>query len=137
MNAHPQWKDKYVKLRERCSELITDIDIIETELAKERSERPKIRLPDRSQSRSYDDLGQAQDVYGSNTYKRFPLLDEDFVDGLPLPHFLNRWGYAHTYPQPNYYSKGSHDDSHVFPNVPEMVFVPPDRLAEQFPYRKD
>ena len=41
LQKHPTWKDKYAKLRERGSELITDIDTVQMELAKERTEMKK------------------------------------------------------------------------------------------------
>ena len=134
MQKHPQCKDKYAKLREHGSELITDIDSVEMELARERSECQKLRLPDRSQTRSYEDLGQVQDVYGRCIYKRSPLSYEDFANRA---HFMD--GHAQLDPRPHYCPRGSYDNSQALPTFPEMVYMPTDRLAEElrgFPYRR-
>ena len=53
LQKHPDWKDKYAKLRERGSEMITDIDAIEAELAK-RDVVPQIAKPQAPSSPYYE-----------------------------------------------------------------------------------
>ena len=78
LQKHPVWKDKYLKLRERGSELITDIDTIEAELAKEKEKKKKEKAEQAEKERQeemrrrywnyapdwYDDYGQLYDVEG-------------------------------------------------------------------------
>ena len=41
IQSHEDWKDKYIKFREQGTELITDIDAVEKDLAKKKGEQPQ------------------------------------------------------------------------------------------------
>ncbi|MCJ1283953.1 hypothetical protein MMC26_003284 [Xylographa opegraphella] len=58
LQKHPLWAEKYTKLRERGSELITDIDSIERELMQKRAYRYQASAAQKLTSRSYDSLPQ-------------------------------------------------------------------------------
>lgn len=45
LQRHPLWSDKYKKLREQGSELITDVDAVELEIKKAKKEQPKSSVP--------------------------------------------------------------------------------------------
>ena len=128
LQTHPLWKDKYTKLRERGSELITDIDIVESELAKDRVEYQKLWLQDKSRSRSCENIRHMRDVYGRHNYEQPQLMNEEFAKHI---YFAN--SYHHSYPEPHYYPIEGHDNFKGLPHFPQMVYLPPDGLAQGIP----
>ena len=58
LQKHPLWTEKYSKLRERGSELVTDTDSVEMELAQQRASRYRSHAAQKLISRSYDSIPQ-------------------------------------------------------------------------------
>ncbi|MCJ1404352.1 hypothetical protein MMC11_007577 [Xylographa trunciseda] len=59
LQKHPLWVEKYSKLRERGSELVTDIDSVEKELVQKRANRFRTHAAQKLMSRSFDSIPQA------------------------------------------------------------------------------
>ncbi|MCJ1379952.1 hypothetical protein MMC17_003055 [Xylographa soralifera] len=58
LQKHPLWAEKYSKLRERGSELVTDIDSIEKELMQKHANRYRTHTVQKLMSRSFDSIPQ-------------------------------------------------------------------------------
>ena len=91
LQKHPMWQDKYTKLRERGSELITDIDTVEMELAQERTETKK-KEEDKEKAKKQEqdwkkELFRAQFAHQPDLYPQ--ILDQN---GNPrLPNLSGPW----------------------------------------------
>ena len=81
LQKHPLWAEKYSKLRERGSELITDIDGVERELMPQRANRYQAHAAQKLTSRSYDSIPQAYQYLhrglGSNGIQHPPDFPSD------------------------------------------------------------
>ena len=91
LQEHPMWKVKYTKLRERGSELITDIDTVEMELANERTEmKKKEEEKEKAKKREQDwkkDLLRAQFAHQRDLPPQ--MFDRD--GNLRLPNLTGPW----------------------------------------------
>ncbi|MCJ1433169.1 hypothetical protein MMC27_002528 [Xylographa pallens] len=100
LQKHPSWAEKYSKLRERGSELVTDIDSIEKELMQKRANRHRAHAAQKLTSRSYDSIPQAYQYLhrglgpgGVQHSPDFPL-DPPVIYDLPA-HQIYGYGRSH------------------------------------------
>jgi len=115
LKRHPLWAEKYKSLRERGSELITDIDTVEAEIQKFQEEQAREAVPE---VESYDHLAQLRDHLRALLPQ---YLSEKPIDRHPteIPH-----GGAYRYP----WARGScapwrsQDDSEIMPNTQRKGF---------------
>jgi hypothetical protein len=110
LTRHPLWAAKYRSLRERGSELITDIDAVEAEIQKFHEEQAKEAVPEAAEP--YDHLAQLRD--------HLRALLPHYLSGKPIhmpstqiPHAE---GYRYPWARASYAPWRSQDDSEIMPN---------------------
>ncbi|MCJ1317863.1 hypothetical protein MMC15_003190 [Xylographa vitiligo] len=100
LQKHPLWAEKYSKLRERGSELVTDIDSIERELVPKRASQYQALTTQKLTSRSYESIPQAYRYLhrglGSGGVQDSPEFPQDapIIYDLP-PHQIYGYGRSH------------------------------------------
>jgi hypothetical protein len=101
LQKHPDWAEKYKKLRERGSELITDIDMVETQLRKEKEEKKK-------RDEAAKELLYPRNFFNGPGYSEFYPGSEHGSHTPPYPFVPPSHGYD---PRKQPYNRRTRDDS--------------------------
>ncbi|MCJ1247385.1 hypothetical protein MMC30_004599 [Trapelia coarctata] len=119
LQQHPLWTDKYQKLRERGSKLITDIDAIEAEIKKTKKEQSKPQL---TKAQFHD-----RELHLTERLKKAVL--EALLPGRPVhvppmhnPQLAIPADYDFPLTRHPYAPRRSQDDSEIMPNSHSFAY---------------
>lgn len=124
LQQHPLWTDKYKKLRERGSELVTDIDAVEAEIKKAKMEQLKSQVPKtRSPDRVLHIAEHLQKVFLETLFPGRPAS----VPPTHKPQFAIPADYDFPLIRYPYAPRRSQDDSEIISNSQSFYHEPQER----------